>query len=143
MSRISVQPWMLKIAVSLSVLLLICASRPAHAQIGAGSLQLSIDNYTVMNGYNDGGTAQSITLGTQLTGAVSVNGVTGNHGTTTVTCYANGSELFSWSTSSNGMHTFPWKPTATGTYALYCSGTWEGTYANGTVSTPTIYIPVT
>ena len=142
MRRISAQQWILKLATCLSVLLL-SASHAAWAQIGAGSLTFSIDNFTVMNGYNDGGTAAAITLGTQLTGRVGVNGVTGNSGTTTVTCYANGSQIFSWSTSTNGSATFPWKPTATGTYALYCSGTWQGTYANGTVYTPTINVPVT
>ncbi len=114
-----------------------------QAQIGAGSLTFSIDNVTAENGYNDGGTGASITLGTQLTGHVGVVGVTGNGGTTTVKCYSNGSQIFSWSTSSNGGSSFSWQPSSTGTYVLYCSGTWAGQHANGTVYTPNINVPVT
>jgi hypothetical protein len=115
----------------------------AQAQVGAGSLTFNIDNVTAMNGYSDGGTGASVTLGTQLTGGVGVTGVTGNGGTTTVKCYANGSQIFSWSTSVNAHNTFPWSPSSTGTYTLYCSGTWSGIHVNGTVQTPNIVVPVT
>ena len=117
-------------------------SHRANAQIGAGSLTFSIDNETAMNGYTDGGTGAAIAPGTTLTGGVSVNGVTGNGGSTSVQCYANGSQIFSWSTSSNGQDTFTWKPTTAGSYTLYCAGTWEGQHANGTVDTPNIVVPV-
>jgi hypothetical protein len=142
MTRMSVQTWILRATISLS-LLLFCASRPAHAQIGAGNLQFTIDNFTVMNGFNNGGTANPVTLGTLLTGSVTVNGVTGNGGTTTVNCYANGTQIMTWSTSTSGSHAFPWKPASRGTYALLCTGTWRGVHVNGTVTTPTINVPVT
>lgn len=133
----------LKQAITLGAcLFMFYTSQTAHAQIGAGSLDFSIDNVTAENGYSDGGTGATVAPGTQLTGSVSVNGVTGNGGTTSVYCYANGSQIFSWSTSSSGYDTFSWTPSSTGSYDLYCSGTWSGQYANGTVDTPTITVPV-
>ena len=146
MSRISVHCLGFRLTACVALLLL-CAVYSAHAQnIGAGNLQFSIDGRTVLNGFNDGGTGPAITLGTQLTGSVSVSGVTGNGGTTTVTCYANKSgiisQIFSWSTSISASTTFPWKPTTTGTYGLFCSATWRGVHVNGTVTTPTINVPV-
>lgn len=142
MSRVPLQRWILRLAVTLPVLLL-CSSRPAHAQIGSGSLRFTIDGHTALNGYNDGGTANPIVLGTQLTGTLQVIGVTGNGGTTTVKCYANSVQILSWSTTTDATHSVSWQPTAVGTYPLYCSGTWFGQHANGTVSTPIINIPVT
>jgi hypothetical protein len=112
--------------ISLLLMLMVLGGSTVQAQIGAGSLTFVIDNVTAENGYSDGGTGASITLGTQLTGHAQVTGVTGNGGTTTVQCFANGSQIFSWSTSSNGGSSFSWKPSSTGTYALYCSGTWGG-----------------
>jgi hypothetical protein len=141
MSLIHVPRLVFKLATCLSLLLL-CASHAAQAQIGSGSLELSIDNYTVMNGYNDGGTAYPTILGTQLTGTAEVNGVTGNGGTTTVYCYANNVQVLSWSTTTNGQKSFTWKPTTVGTYAFYCSGSWFGQHANGTVDTATVNVPV-
>ena len=129
--------------VPLLLMLMVVGSPTAQAQIGAGSLTFVIDNVTAENGYNDGGTGASITLGTSLTGHAQVNGVTGNGGTTTVKCFSNGSQIFSWSTSTNGGSSFPWQPSSTGNYVLYCSGTWAGRYANGTVYTPNITVPVT
>jgi hypothetical protein len=146
MSRISVKCFIVRLTACVAMLLL-CAVHSAHAQnIGAGNLRFEIDNFTVLNGYNDGGTAQAITLGTQLIGSVSVSGVTGNGGSTSVTCYANKSgivsQIFSWSTTTSASNTFPWKPSTTGTYGLFCSATWTGVHVNGTVTTPTINIPV-
>src|ERR1700739_1556435 len=131
------------VLVPLLLILILCGGRAAQAQIGAGSLTFNIDNVTAENGFSDGGTGASITLGTQLTGHVGVTGVTGNGGTTTVKCFSNGSQIFSWSTSTNGGSSFPWKPSSTGNYVLYCSGTWAGRFANGTVNTPNITVPVT
>ena len=125
-----------------SLLTLLIGSHIALAQIGSGSLSLSIDNHYLFNvGSNQ--TAAPIILGTQLTGLAGVTGVTGNGGTTTVKCYANNVQIFSWSTSVNGQVSFPWKPASTGTYVVYCSGTWFGQHANGTVNTATLTIPVT
>lgn len=128
-------------ALSISALALCCGFN-ANAQIGSGSLEFSIDGVTATNGYSDGGTGASVDPGTPLTGGIAVNGVTGNGGTTTVTCYANGSQIFSWSTSNNGQTTFTWSPSSPGSYVLYCEGDWAGNFANGTVDTPTITIPV-
>jgi hypothetical protein len=146
MNRISVQRLVFRLTACAAMLLL-CAVHSAHAQnIGAGNLQLTIDSRTVLNGFNDGGTGPAITLGTQLTGFVEVSGVTGNGGSTTVTCYANLggiiSPIFSWSTTISASTTFPWKPSKTGTYGLNCSATWHGVHVNGTVSTPSVNIPV-
>jgi hypothetical protein len=124
-----------------SCLFILCASHVAHAQIGAGNLTLNIDNTQVLNGESSA-TGSSIATGTPLTGSVSVQGVSGNDGTTTVVCYENGNQIFSWSTSQNGQDTFSWTPSSAGTYILYCSGTWHGTEANGTVDTPNLTVPV-
>ena len=142
MSFISKNKSLLYIASCLFVLLA-CGGRAALGQIGAGSLTFVIDNVTAENGVSDGGTGAPITLGTSLLAGVGVHGVSGNGGSTSVQCYANGSEIFSWNTSSDGQDNFNWKPTVTGEYSLYCSGTWTGRYANGTVTTPTINIAVT
>jgi RHS repeat-associated protein len=124
-------------------LVLACWGISAQAQVGSGNLMFNIDNFTVYNGYNDGGTAAAVTPSTQLTGTVEVSGVTGNGGSTSVYCYANSTTIFSWSTSSSAETTFSWTaPSSTGSNTLYCSGTWTGEHVNGTVSTPDIVVPV-
>ena len=124
---------------------MMCISRITQAQnIGPGNLSLNIDGAYVLNGESNS-TGNSIATGTALTGYVSVEGVEGNGGTTTVSCYdaLTGSSIFYWSTQIGGDASFTWTPTTVGTHQLYCSGTWEGLYANGTVYTATAYIPVT
>lgn len=137
------------LAVSLFML---CATRAAHAQISPGSLSFSIDGRSASNGYSGGGTGTQIAAGTQLTGTVSVSGVSGNNGTTTVQCnagqgsdwYDQSEQISYWSTSQDGENTFSWTPSSNGTYYLWCSGTWTGAYVNGTVDTSDspIIVPV-
>lgn len=122
---------------------MLCASHSAQASIGAGNLELSVDNETVYNGMGSNQTGPNVTLGTTLTAAVMVQGVSGNGGTTYVTCYANGSQIFSEATTvSLTPATFTWKPSAAGSYIVYCSADYTGNYANGTVYTDDITVPV-
>ena len=126
----------------------LCASHSAKAQnIGIGNLQLSLDNAWVANGYGNA-TGSTIAVGTQLTGYVTVNGVTGNGGTTYVNCWAlnqstgQGSEIYSTATPVSLYAQFPWTPSTSGTYQVYCSADYQGNYANGTVYTGNITLVV-
>lgn len=130
----------LSFAVSIAML---CVSHMAFAQnIGIDNFQVSIDN---ASSYNGGGnaTGSKVTLGATVTGYASVNGVTGNQGTTYVNCYSSPSGLsFSKSTTTSTSWEFSWTPSAVGTYTVYCSADYTGTYANGTVYAGDITVPV-
>ena len=77
------------------------------------------------------------------TGSVSVQGVTGNQGTTYISCYdSKQGTILSYSTQVNTQVSFQWTPTVGNSHALYCSANYTGYYANGTVSTPNINIQV-
>jgi hypothetical protein len=136
------QPSKQKLIIALTAcLFILCASHTAHAQIGWGNLTLNIDNTDVSNGFSNE-TGSTVAPGTLLSGSVTVNGVTGNQGTTTVYCYASGTPILSWSTSVSATKDFTWTPTAANTtYDLYCTATWSGLHVNGTVETPYLYVP--
>ncbi len=121
-------------------LLLVTPALQARKQIGAGNLELSLDGTTVENGYGSE-TGTTVKPGSTLTGNVQVNGVTGNGGTTTVTCDDAQGQFFSWSTSTSGSSPVTYKAPASGTDAVYCSAHYAGNYANGTVTTGTLYVP--
>lgn len=125
-----------------AVIITLTGVLPAAAQIGPGSLQLLVDNIPAYNGYNSGGTGSPVSVGSTLIGSVTLNGVSGNQGSTSVQCYANNSQIFSWSTAQGGNNAFSWTPSVAATYILGCSATWSGQYANGTVETSTITVPV-
>ena len=77
------------------------------------------------------------------TGTVSVSGVTGNQGTTYISCYDSiQGQIFSYSTQVSAQIQVQWTPTGSVTHNLYCSASYTGYYANGTVSTPNIKITV-
>jgi hypothetical protein len=139
--RFSVQRSTLGLAVCFAML---CATYSAQAQnIGEGNLSLSLDDESVYNGFGGNPTGPAITLGTTLTAGVSVQGVSGNGGTTDVACYANGSQIFYKATTvSLTPATFTWKPASAGSYTVYCSADYSGNYANGTVYTGDITVPV-
>lgn len=116
-----------------AAIILLSGAIPAVAQIGPGSVQLSIDNVVAFNGYNSGGMGSAVSTGSTLIGSVTLNGVSGNQGSTSVQCYANNSQIFSWSTSQGGYDTFSWTPSVAANYIFSCPATWFGQYANGTV----------
>ena len=121
---------------------LLLPTQTAHATVfGSGILTFSIDGASVANGYYGVQTGNPVQVGVMQTGSVSVQGVTGNQGTTYISCYDNKQGLiFSHSTQVNAQMPVQWTPTISGSHSLYCSANYTGYYANGTVSTPNINI---
>ncbi len=118
-------------------LAVVFVTRPAHAQVGAGEFGFSTDRVSVSNGYsNESG--PNAAVGVALASGVSVNGVTGNNGTTYVTCYdSQQGQIFSFSTQYNTQVSFQWTPIA-GPHQVYCTAMYGGQHINATVNTPTI-----
>jgi len=123
---------------------MLCASHAAQAQIGQGSLDLSIDNASTWNdtgspGPNENGS--NVTPGTQLTGTVELNGLVPGYESATASCTANGTEVFYESTSNSGGYQFQWTPSVAGPYTLTCYATFSG-LAYGNAETGNITVPV-
>ena len=128
---------------AVACLTMMVAARSMHAQnIGAGNLTLSFDNQEVLNGYpNENGSTVYPPVG-QMTGVVTVNGVTGNRGTTYVICYDSiAGNVFTWSTQVSGQGRFYLTP-AVGSHTMYCTADYTGYYANGNVTTGTLSFTV-
>ena len=124
---------------------LLLPTQTAHATVfGSGIFTFSIDGASVANGYYGDQTGNPVQAGVMQTGSVSVQGVTGNQGTTYISCYDSKQGLiFSYSTQVNAQVSVQWTPSAPGAvHSLYCSANYTGYYANGTVSTPNINIQV-
>jgi hypothetical protein len=127
-------------------LFMLCAARSMQAQnIGPGNVELHIDNQSVYNGESNE-VGPNVTLGTTLTGTISVNGVTGNRGTTYVSCYDSQAGLvFSWSTQVTAQANFQFTPgmlNGNGSHAMYCTADYTGEYANGDATTATLSFTV-
>ncbi len=123
---------------------LLLPTQTAHAGIGS-VLTFSIDGQSATNGIQGDQTGNPVQLGVMQTGYVTVQGVTGNQGTTYITCYdSKQGQIFSYSTQVSTQVAVQWTPTGTIglTHSLYCSANYTGYYANGTVSTANINIQV-
>jgi hypothetical protein len=132
------------LSIATAVLLLTFVAKDLSAQAGIGTLQLNIDNVTVFNG-GQNETGSAVAHGSQLTGLVSVSGVTGNGGSTTVTCYdsTNGTTILNWTTSVSGSKQFTWTvPSQIESQELYCEAVWSGQHFNGSATTATATVPV-
>ena len=122
---------------AVAVLFMMFAAQAMHAQIGPGNVTFTIDNQEALNGYPNV-TGANVTANTPLTAGISVNGVTGNQGTTYVSCYDSQAGLvFSWSTQVTAHTTFQFSPAA-GQHSMYCTANYTGEHVNGTATTGTI-----
>lgn len=122
---------------TLACLFMLFAAQAMHAQIGTGNVQLTFDGASVVNGGSNA-TGATVTAGTSLSGSVYVNGVTGNNGTTYVSCYDSiAGFLFSWSTQVSGYTTLTFTPNVN-THQMYCTANYTGQFVNGTASTATL-----
>ncbi len=122
---------------------LLLPTQTAHATAFGSVLSFSMDGQTVRNQFSDV-TGSPVQSGVMQTGSVSVQGVTGNRGTTYIACYDSKQGLiFSFSTQVDAQAPVQWTPGDPGSiHSLYCSANYTGYYANGTVSTPNINIQV-
>jgi hypothetical protein len=122
---------------AVAVLFMVFAAQAMHAQIGAGNVELTFDSQVAYNGYPNV-TGPNVSANEPLTAGISVNGVTGNEGTTYVSCYDSKAGLiFSWSTQVTAHTTFQFSPAA-GSHAMYCTANYTGEHVNGTATTATI-----
>jgi azurin len=120
------------------------AAQAMHAQIGAGEVQLGVNTTTVSNGGTNA--TEALSTNTTYTVAISLQGVTGNGGSTSYSCYVtpsggNTTLFFSGSVTQSSLITTQWTTGSEGTsYVWYCTASYGGQHVNGTVTTPTITV---
>ncbi len=89
---------------------LLLPTQTAHATAFGAVLSFSMDGQTVTNGNSDV-TGNPVQHGVMQTGGFSVQGVTGNQGTTYISCYDSKQGLiFSYSTQVSTSVSFQWTP---------------------------------
>lgn len=129
---------------AVAVFFMMFAAQAMHAQIGTGEVTLGVASASVYNGGSNA--TETLSTNTQYTVGINLQGVTGNFGTTSYSCYvtpANGNTtlFFPGSVTQSSLVTTQWTtgPAAT-SYTWYCTASYSGEHINGTVTTPTITV---